>query len=72
MRRRSAHVTLSHNYLIRRHSPSAARGDRAVIAVTHDLDMAERMDRRVRLIDGRIVADTVQTDKTPAEAEPVK
>ncbi len=50
----------------------AARGDRAVIAVTHDLDMAERMDRRVRLIDGRIVADTVQTDTTPLEAEPVK
>ncbi len=50
----------------------AARGDRTVIAVTHDLDMAERMDRRVRLIDGRIVADTVQTDTTPLEAEPVK
>ena len=50
----------------------AARGDRAVIAVTHNLDIAERMDRRVRLIDGRIVADTVQTGNTPLEAEPVK
>jgi lipoprotein-releasing system ATP-binding protein len=48
----------------------AGRDDRAVIAVTHDLDMAERMDRRVRLFDGRIVADTVQTGKAPVEAEP--
>ncbi len=48
----------------------AARGDRAVVAVTHNLDMAERMDRRVRLIDGRIVADTVQTENTSAEVEP--
>ena len=45
--------------------------DRAVGAVTHNLDIAERMDRRVRLIDGRIVADTIQTDNTPVEAEPV-
>ena len=47
----------------------AGRDGRAVVAVTHDLDMAERMDRRVRLIDGRIVADTVQTANTQM-AEP--
>ena len=46
------------------------RDGRAVVAVTHDLDMAERMDRRVRLIDGRIVADTVQTNTMQATAEP--
>ncbi|MEY9626207.1 ABC transporter ATP-binding protein [Sinorhizobium fredii] len=27
---------------------------KTVVAVTHDLDMAERMDRRIQLIDGRI------------------
>ncbi len=30
---------------------------RSVVAVTHDLDMAARMRRWVRLVDGRIVAD---------------
>jgi lipoprotein-releasing system ATP-binding protein len=35
----------------------AAREGRAVITVTHDRDLAARASRRVRLIDGRIVAD---------------
>lgn len=30
---------------------------KTVVAVTHDLDLAARMDRRVHIIDGRIVAD---------------
>jgi lipoprotein-releasing system ATP-binding protein len=33
------------------------RDGRAVVAVTHDLEMAARMPRRVRLVDGRIVSD---------------
>jgi lipoprotein-releasing system ATP-binding protein len=31
---------------------------KTVIAVTHDLDMAERMDRRIHLVDGRIDHET--------------
>jgi lipoprotein-releasing system ATP-binding protein len=33
------------------------RDGRSVVAVTHDLDMAAQMPRRVRLVDGRIVSD---------------
>jgi lipoprotein-releasing system ATP-binding protein len=31
---------------------------KTVIAVTHDVDMAERMDRRIHLVDGRIESET--------------
>jgi len=34
-----------------------AGGQKSVIAVTHDLAFANRMDRRVHLVDGRIVSD---------------
>lgn len=30
---------------------------KTVVAVTHDIDMADRMDRRIHLVDGRIVSD---------------
>lgn len=34
-----------------------ASGGKSVVAVTHDLDMAIRMPRGIRLVDGRVVAD---------------
>jgi lipoprotein-releasing system ATP-binding protein len=33
------------------------KSGKTVVAVTHDLDLAARMDRRVHLVDGRIVQD---------------
>jgi len=32
-------------------------GGKTVVAVTHDLDMASRMDRRIHLVDGRLESD---------------
>jgi len=43
---------------------------RTVVAVTHQLDMAARMDRRVHLVDGRIVSDTAQN--VAANAAPAR
>jgi lipoprotein-releasing system ATP-binding protein len=36
------------------------RDGRSVVAVTHAIDLAERMDRRVHLVDGRIVSDEMR------------
>ncbi|MGU9980050.1 ABC transporter ATP-binding protein [Phreatobacter sp. HK31-P] len=36
------------------------RDGRTVVAVTHAMDLADRMDRRVHLVDGRIVSDERQ------------
>ncbi len=30
---------------------------KAVIVVTHDLDLARTVDRQIRLVDGRVVAE---------------
>ena len=35
----------------------AGEAGRSVVAVTHDIAMADRMDRRIHLVDGRIVSD---------------
>jgi len=35
----------------------AADGTKSVVAVTHDLGIAERVPRRIHLVDGRIVQD---------------
>ncbi len=39
---------------------------KTVVAVTHDLGLAERMDRHIELLDGRIVADEPHHHAAPA------
>jgi lipoprotein-releasing system ATP-binding protein len=38
----------------------------SVVAVTHQMDMAERMDRHIQLVDGRIVRDDLQNRRRSA------
>ncbi|MBO6755192.1 MAG: ABC transporter ATP-binding protein [Roseibium sp.] len=40
--------------------------DTTIISVTHDMDIATRMHRRIHLVDGRIDYDRSQTDPVPA------
>ena len=40
---------------------------KTVVAVTHDLDMAARMDRRIHLVDGRVDSDERQGVVAPAD-----
>jgi lipoprotein-releasing system ATP-binding protein len=41
-------------------SQIATQGTKSVVAVTHDTGIANRMKRRIHLVDGRIVTDTTQ------------
>ncbi len=43
------------------------RAGKTVVAVTHDLDLADRMGRRIELVDGRVVRDRKQTAKVASE-----
>ncbi len=40
------------------------KSGKTVVAVTHDLELAARMDRRIHLVDGAIVSDQ-KADRTP-------
>ena len=40
--------------------------NRAIVLVTHDLEIAEQMDRVVSMRDGKIVADDLRSERTDA------
>jgi lipoprotein-releasing system ATP-binding protein len=44
-----------------------ARDGRTVIAVTHDETLARLADRRIRLVDGRVVEDGWQAEPVPVD-----
>jgi lipoprotein-releasing system ATP-binding protein len=48
-------------------SQLAQQDGRAVVVVTHDLDLAARATRRVHLVDGRIVSDEAQHGVAPEQ-----
>ena len=38
--------------------------NRAVVLVTHDLEIAEQMDRVVSMLDGKIISDDLRGERT--------
>jgi lipoprotein-releasing system ATP-binding protein len=50
----------------------AAEEGRAILVVTHDAELAKRANRRIHLVDGRIVSDTrvAGSENPPAPASP--
>jgi putative ABC transport system ATP-binding protein len=40
--------------------------DATIIMITHDADLADQMPRRIRLLDGQVVSDTVRDRGVPA------
>jgi putative ABC transport system ATP-binding protein len=43
-----------------------------ILMITHDTDVADRLPRRIRVLDGQVVSDTgsVRTTRTPGAAAP--
>jgi putative ABC transport system ATP-binding protein len=42
------------------------RGGTAIALITHDRDVAARVPRRIRILDGRLVSDSAWTGGEPA------
>ena len=47
-------------------SLKSSKRNRAIVLVTHDLEIAEQMDRVVSMRDGKIVADDLRSERTDA------